>query len=87
MLEKCLKILRADPQPIDIAYVTGILETLIEMQEPLARSSTVERPAVNGKVVGSTPTEPARDEASALDNVARAKFEEVKKMADSSTQT
>ncbi len=66
----------------DLSYIRGLLEVLVDNDEPMERSSVAERPAVNGKVVGSTPTAPADPEAAILDGMAAAKLANVKSMSN-----
>ncbi len=80
-LNKVLVELKKDTP--DLSYIRGLLEVLVDSDdEPMERSSVAERPAVNGKVVGSTPTAPADPEAAILDGMAAAKLAEIKRMSN-----
>jgi hypothetical protein len=84
ILQKCLKILREDPQPIDIAYVTGMLETLIEMQDtPKAQYGIgavhTETFGTGMGVVNTT------DEAAIMDAKAKAALASVKALSEASS--
>lgn len=86
ILKKAIDELQKETPKLE--YVRGILETLYDMQEPLARSSTVELASYTRPVVGSIPAAPteADDEAAILDAKARAAIRDVQAIAAASTQ-
>lgn len=84
ILKKCLEEL-SKPEP-KIDYIRGMLETLVEVQEPEAAAMTLGVPLPMPKVVPAAPVSADLDEGELLDNKARAMLPGVKAMAAQSTE-
>ncbi len=79
ILQKCIAELQKPEPRLD--YITGMLETMVEMQEPTAGSSNGRTGAFGTPNVGSIPTPAIDDDAAILDGMARAKLAAVKEMS------
>lgn len=82
ILQKCLDELKNPlKENIRVDYVIGMLETLIEMNDPLPTPKKILPTAVtNSSNINLIPPE-LRDEADILDAKARAALERVKQMS------